>query len=44
LATIVAMWTIGIAFFYGMSWVESRAIHWHVSRRGARREVVMGEY
>lgn len=38
-ATIVAMWTIGIAFFYGMTFIESRLIRWHVSQR--REEGVM---
>jgi NitT/TauT family transport system permease protein len=32
-ATIVAMWTIGIVFFYGMTFIESRLIRWHVSQR-----------
>ena len=32
-ATIAAMWTIGLALFYGMTWIESRLIHWHVSQR-----------
>ena len=38
-AAIVAMWTIGIAFFYGMTFIESRLIRWHVSQR--REEGVM---
>ena len=36
-ATIAAMWTIGMAFFYGMSFIESRLIHWHVSQRGEEK-------
>ena len=38
-AAIVAMWTIGIAFYYGMTFIESRLIRWHVSQR--REEGVM---
>jgi len=40
LATIVAMWVIGLSFFHGMSLFESRAIHWHVSRRGGPQEIL----
>jgi NitT/TauT family transport system permease protein len=36
-AVIVAMWTIGIVFFYGMTLLESWGIRWHVSKRGGRR-------
>jgi NitT/TauT family transport system permease protein len=36
-AIIVAMWTIGLAFFYGMTLLESRGIRWHVSKRARRR-------
>jgi NitT/TauT family transport system permease protein len=32
-AAIIAMWTIGMVLFYGMTWLESRLIHWHVSQR-----------
>jgi ABC-type nitrate/sulfonate/bicarbonate transport system permease component len=39
-ATIATMWIIGLAFFYGMTWIESRAIRWHVSRRGGRPEIL----
>jgi NitT/TauT family transport system permease protein len=39
-ATIVAMWVIGLSFFYGMTLIESWAIRWHVSRRGGRREIL----
>jgi NitT/TauT family transport system permease protein len=38
-ATIFAMWTIGMLFFYGMTLIEARVIHWHVSQR--REEEVM---
>jgi len=40
LAAIALMWVIGQACFYGMSLLESRAIRWHVSRRGPRREIL----
>lgn len=33
LATIMSMWVIGLAFFYGMTLIESWAIRWHVSKR-----------
>jgi hypothetical protein len=33
------MWTIGMLFFYGMTLIEARVIHWHVSQR--REEEVM---
>jgi hypothetical protein len=36
-ATIAAMWTVGMAFFYGMTFIESRLIHWHVSQRGEEK-------
>lgn len=39
-ATIVTMWVIGLAFFYGMTLIESWAIHWHVSKRGGRMEIL----
>jgi NitT/TauT family transport system permease protein len=39
-ATIVTMWVIGLAFFYGMTLIESWAIRWHVSKRGGRREIL----
>jgi NitT/TauT family transport system permease protein len=39
-ATIMAMWVIGLSFFYGMSLIESRAIRWHVSRRGGSTEIL----
>lgn len=39
-AAIMAMWVIGLSFFYGMSLIESRAIRWHVSRRGGLTEIV----
>lgn len=38
-ATIFAMWTIGMALFYGMTLLEARVIHWHVSQR--REEKIM---
>lgn len=37
-ATIIAMCTIGIAFFYGITLLESLVIHWHVSQRGEERQ------
>ncbi len=39
-AVIVAMWTIGIMFFYGMTLLESWAISWHVSQREQRKRVL----
>jgi NitT/TauT family transport system permease protein len=39
-ATIVTMWVIGLAFFYGMTLIESWAIRWHVSKRGGRMEIL----
>jgi NitT/TauT family transport system permease protein len=36
-AIIVAMWTIGVLFFYGMTLLESWAIRWHVSKRAGRK-------
>lgn len=36
-AVIVAMWTIGIMFFYAMTLLESWAVGWHVSQRGRRK-------
>lgn len=39
-ATIMAMWVIGLSFFYGMSLIESRAIRWHVSRRRGVTEIL----
>jgi NitT/TauT family transport system permease protein len=33
-AAIIAMWTIGMVLFYGITVLESRLIHWHVSQRG----------
>ena len=39
-AIIVAMWSIGVLFFYGMTLLESWAIHWHVSRRTRRKGAV----
>jgi NitT/TauT family transport system permease protein len=33
-ATIAAMWTIGLALFFGISLIESLTIPWHVSKRG----------
>lgn len=39
-ATIFAMWTIGLLFFYGMTMIESWAIRWHVSKRGDGQELL----
>jgi len=39
-ATIAAMWVIGLAFFYGMTLIESWAIRWHVSRRRGQQEIL----
>jgi NitT/TauT family transport system permease protein len=38
MAVMVAMATIGLAFFFGMQTVESLAIPWHVSKRRAQHE------
>jgi NitT/TauT family transport system permease protein len=38
IAIMVAMATIGMAFFFGMHAVEGLAIPWHVSKRRAARE------
>ena len=37
MAIMVAMTTIGLAFFFGMTLLESVAIPWHVSKRRATR-------
>ena len=39
-ATIVTMWIIGLSFYYGMTWIEGRAIRWHISRRGGGQEII----
>jgi NitT/TauT family transport system permease protein len=39
MAIMVAMTTIGLAFFFGMSLLERVSIPWHISkRRAARRD------
>lgn len=39
-ASIAAMWVIGLSFYYGMSFLESRAIRWHVSRRRGQQRIL----
>jgi NitT/TauT family transport system permease protein len=36
LATMVAMTTIGLGLFFGMGWVETVVIPWHISQRRSK--------